>query len=293
MGAWGYKLYEDDIAADIKEVFVAALNENDNCEEITKKILTDYAEELEDSDDGPIVWFALAETQWKKGMLLDYVKENAIKHIDSGIDLERWKDSPKQYEKRKQVLEELKTKLLSEQPPRWKKRVKKQYICPWNIGDVFAMQLLSEEAKYNNMYGRYMLLIKRDSYEEFNGDICPRFWVKCTDDDQLPKNVDDINKLKFIPSIVWNAYVWVNGYLGCNSYLWGVITTSKRVIPKNLIYLGNFDNIIPPEKDNGAAHEVYWKFVEDLFFSRYNRYWLGNIDYDWYKIKKQQQLDKK
>jgi hypothetical protein len=290
MGTWGYKLYDDDIAADIKESFDVYLERDDyDCEKVTQRILAEYKEELDDDDDAPVIWFALADLQWKNGMLLDYVKEKAISYIDSGADLRKWEELPKQCEKRKQILGDLKTKLLSEQPPRKKKKVKKAYECTWQIGDTFAYPLLSEEAKYNCLDGRYLILIKvGESFEYGNGTFhkSPVFTVKLTKGTDLPKNKDEIDDSEYIiitsrPRDLTNlqSEKIVAFNLTC-------ITTSKRVVPKDLIYIGNYQDLKEPDKNDDYSFQCVWKFFEMIVLGRYNMNNLGNKEYNWMSISK-------
>ena len=79
---------------------------------------------------------------------MDEVKENALRCIDNEEYLERWKDSgEKVYQKRKQVLQTLREKLLTEVNP-----VRKIPKCPsyyrtktkWKVGDLLAYRILQD-----------------------------------------------------------------------------------------------------------------------------------------------------
>ncbi len=157
MGAWGTKLYQDDVTCDVRDEYIDWLKvESDNVK-VTQTVIDNNIDYIEDEEDGPLFWFALADTQWKYGRLLPEVKEKAIKYIEDGKDLERWKDNDKQYQKRKKVLEELKTKLESEQPPKKKVAKLKCSRALWNIGDLLLYQIQDKELKDNKWYGKYVL----------------------------------------------------------------------------------------------------------------------------------------
>ena len=97
MGAWGTKLYQDDVTCDVRDEYIDWLKvESDNVK-VTQTVIDNNIDYIEDEEDGPLFWFALADTQWKYGRLLPEVKEKAIKYIEDGKDLERWKDNDKQY----------------------------------------------------------------------------------------------------------------------------------------------------------------------------------------------------
>ena len=107
-------LYRDEIVYDIKYEYLTYLERGMTNEEATKKVIE------ENERKGALLWLALADTQWKYGRLLDKVKEKAIECIDSGIELEKWKENEKLYRKRGKVLENLKERFNSEQPQKRK-----------------------------------------------------------------------------------------------------------------------------------------------------------------------------
>ena len=116
MGAWAVGLYQDDVTCDVRSDYLNWLKIGYSNIEATKEVIERNIDLIEDEDDGPLFWFALADTQWKYERLLPEVKEQAIKHIDEGKNLGRWEENKNQYSKRKRVLGELKEKLNSPQP---------------------------------------------------------------------------------------------------------------------------------------------------------------------------------
>jgi hypothetical protein len=114
MGTWGYELFEDDVTLDVRGDFEEAIEAGATVVEATELILETHAWEIVDSDDGPLVWLALAALQREHGHLQAWVKAPALAILDSGIGLGRWEDAgPDQLAKRKAVLatfaEQLKT----------------------------------------------------------------------------------------------------------------------------------------------------------------------------------------
>ena len=85
-------IYEMDTAADVHGDFEEVMDAGASIEEATKRILMDYADYLDDMDDEPDVYFALAAAQLQRGALQDIIREKAIAFIDSGQTLDRWKD---------------------------------------------------------------------------------------------------------------------------------------------------------------------------------------------------------
>ncbi len=195
MGAWGPGLYQDDVTCDIKDDYVDRLKAGYTNIEATKETIDRNMDFIQDEDEGPLFWFALADTQWKYGRLLEEVKEEAIKHIKSGKNLEIWKqENEKQYKKRKMILEELEERLNSPQPP--EKKVSKLVIerSPWEVGDILLYKIkcyeLTERFKVNKNLVKRSEFIKNNKW--YNKYILLRVVAKTrTNQGSLPREYDD------------------------------------------------------------------------------------------------------
>ena len=100
MGAWGTGLYQDDTTCDVKEDYINLLKIGTEPKDAMKEMIENWKDCIEDVEEGPLFWFALADTQWKYGLLDEKVKKIALQYIEAGTDLERWKEDKKLYEKR-------------------------------------------------------------------------------------------------------------------------------------------------------------------------------------------------
>ena len=117
MGTWSTGIYGDDEAQDARDSYREILSSGVDGTKATDRFLKEWKGALKDSDDGPVIWFALADTQWSLGRLEDRVRDEAIRIIDEGTSLDRWREAgEKLLAKRQKVLQELKKKLLSPQP---------------------------------------------------------------------------------------------------------------------------------------------------------------------------------
>ena len=144
MGTWGTAIFSDDIATDVRDVFTDMIGEGLSTTAATKCLLTEYEEELDDPDDGNVVWLALAATQHKLGRLTTKVKNKAIRIIDSGADIARWEACTKsEINQRKKHLAKLRLQLTADQPAPKKVRRPKKSSTNFNVGDVFAYQVTS------------------------------------------------------------------------------------------------------------------------------------------------------
>ncbi len=293
MGTWGPKLYQDDLAEDIRDYYKDQLHRGKKGIDITQELLVQYQTEISDSEEASVFWFALADTQWNLGRLEDKVKEMALKHILLGDDLERWKiENPKMAKAREETIQDLRQKLLSPQPPEKKVTQYKIYRCEWKYGDVYAYQLESDLAEEKGLYGRYFLVQKVDEGVWHPGHIVPIVYVKITSDTNLPSNVEEYNQLEYVQTwfTKYEERFWpidmrrpqediaeksmityhVDEYGFLPQYRAKLLTTSKRVIPRKLIYVGNFANAVRPQKEfvphsKENVVSVSWKQFDETF----------------------------
>ena len=301
---WGFELYQNDTSLDVKDEFEELYNNGSTVQDITDKLTEDYKGIMGDIDEEPLFWFALADTQWNLGVLLPLVKEKALYWVEKDSDMFDCRSMDMSAKvKRRKILDALQAKLLSSQPP-VKKTVKKRiYKCQWKLGDIFAYRLESDLAKERGLYGRYFLLQKVDEGVWHPGHIVPIVYVKITNDNNLPSNVEEYNQLEYVQT--WftkyedrflpidmrrpqediaekskiNYQVDEYGFLP--QYRVKLLNTSKRVIPTNLIYVGNFANathpqkeFIPHSKENVVS--VSWKQFDETFETKMIKRYCGH-----------------
>ncbi len=261
MGTWGPGLYSDDVACDVKEYYMNCLREEMSGEEAEAATVSYFKDELSDSDDGPIVVLSLAETAWRAGRLSEVLKKAAIDIIDKREGLDRWEAEGKQLLKKRQaVLTKLREKLLSPQPPEKKVYKYRIYKCEWKIGDVYAYRFESEIAKEKGYYGKYLLIQKVDEGSWYPGHIVPIVYFRITKDTSLP-SIDDIKNIGCVKIGIKKTPEIIYLYRG------KLLNTSKRIIPKSLIYLGNSEVIYKnseyiPEYDVSYL-SFDWNCIED------------------------------
>ena len=122
MGAWGTGLYQNDLGIEVKNDYKNKLREGKSEEVVYKEILQEYESLIVDEDDKFDIWFALADTMWNLGRLNNDVKEKVIYLIGQECIEKKW-HLQKDIDKRKNVLEALKRKLLTEMGE------KRKYLC--------------------------------------------------------------------------------------------------------------------------------------------------------------------
>ena len=294
MGAWGANLYQDDVALDVKDEYKDNLRRGKTNEEAMQEIIDKYQELLEDEEDRGVFWLALADTQWNLGRLDDQVKEQALEIIELGTDLKRWEVNEKLYNKRKEILEKIKEKLLSPQPEEKRMPKYRTYKCEWENGDVFAYQLKSEYAKEQGLEGRYLIIQKIDEIDWYPCSTIPLVRVKITEGKTIPKTEKEIDELEYIQTWFTSYERRFAGFSALRplkdqikgmsfntdeygllpEYMVSIIISSKNMTKGKLTYLGNYTNITPPQnefipicKDNFPT--VLWKNFEERLMEMY------------------------
>lgn len=262
MASWGPGLYQDDTAQDVKDTFKDQLHRGKETEEITRELLESWGEALDDPEDGPAIWFALADTQWNLGRLLPDVKDKALEWIDSGISQKRWaEEEPKQAAKRTQILLDLREKLLSEMPPEKKISQYRLYRCEWEIGDVFAYQFKSDYAREVGVYDKYLYFVKIDESTWWPGHTIPvvHFYQEISIN---LLSADDLREKAYLPQSGYPELYEMNPKKTI-IYRVNLLNTSKRIIPhKQLTKIGNIPNIQLVQDENQRVLSMAWKRLE-------------------------------
>lgn len=112
MGTWGVGLFQDDVAMDVRNAFDDALAQGLTPGQAADDILANPPWPLDDFDDGPVIWLALAALLLREGALRDDVLDQAAQVIATGAALDRWNEaSDADQVARKRVLEQFATLL--------------------------------------------------------------------------------------------------------------------------------------------------------------------------------------
>lgn len=138
MGAWGTAISSNDTFADIYDEFFELYNSGLAIDEISKRLIANNEETINNTDDCNNFWFALAKAQWECKQL-DIVLYDRVKNIiDTGADIEVWRQldaDVKDLKKRKIVLDKFLADLSTEKPKAKARKKKKE---PKIIQPVFA-----------------------------------------------------------------------------------------------------------------------------------------------------------
>jgi hypothetical protein len=141
MGAWGPALFSDDIASDVRSDYRALIEDGAEDDAATQRVLDSYTDALNDSDDGPVVWLALAFTQSKIGRLDPAVAARALQIIDNGEGMSRWHEQgARAAASRESALAKVRAQLAGPQPPRRRLSPPWRHVTALGPGDVLAFQ---------------------------------------------------------------------------------------------------------------------------------------------------------
>lgn len=94
MGTWGTGVFDDDVALDLRDIFEDALARGSTPVQAADAALREMGEDaMEDSDDGPVIVFALTSVLLDRGLTRHPLFERARQMLDSGEGLERWEEA--------------------------------------------------------------------------------------------------------------------------------------------------------------------------------------------------------
>lgn len=144
MGTWGTSISSNDTYEDIYGEFFDLYNDGLEVSDITKKLIANNQEIINNNDDCNNFWFVLAKAQWECKQLEKGILERVKNIIETGSDLEVWRQleaNEKDIKKRKIVLDKFLSDLLTERP-KAKTRKKKVIRQPvYEIGTCLTFKL--------------------------------------------------------------------------------------------------------------------------------------------------------
>ncbi len=135
MGAWGVDLFAEDTACDVRDAYRRAITEGLDAAAAKETVLQHFADALDDSEDGPLVWLALAATAWDMGRLDDDTRDRALQAIARREGMERWEEAGLG-EKRAAELAKLADRLCLPQKPPTKPKAKRRFTSSWEEGEI-------------------------------------------------------------------------------------------------------------------------------------------------------------
>lgn len=121
MGAWGFEINENDTYTDVYDGFYDAYNNGGTPELASSHVKEFYCQYFADSEDSNSSWLALAYAQWETKSLDPDVFDKVRSIIESGNDIELWKNlgaKEEDLQKRKVALESYLKEISTERKTR-------------------------------------------------------------------------------------------------------------------------------------------------------------------------------
>ncbi len=136
MGTSNVAIFADAAAADVRGRYRDLIGDGLTGQAATDTLLQEWRAAVDDVDDGPVFWLALAATQWACGRLEDRVRDRALAVIADTSHLGRWEKSGVRA-KREAVLARLHTQLRAPQPTTERIPKRHRQETSLTVGDVF------------------------------------------------------------------------------------------------------------------------------------------------------------
>ena len=196
MGTWNTSNTGNDTAKDLAIEYTVTFHQFD-VEEALKRIDHYIRGELFDESDEE-EWcnyiYSLADFMWKKGILTDSVRDQAVAMIDHDFGLGVWAAAgQKTLDSRKKQLAAFKKKLLSPQPPKQKIKLRMHTERIFQDGDLIAVELQTEgkpyteqdsrpisEREFHALDGKFVLMQLVNCYPSWTSRIVPEvkdYWA--------------------------------------------------------------------------------------------------------------------
>ncbi len=166
MGSWGVGIRQDDFVCDVEGIFEDQLKDGKTIGEATRIVHEQFADALDDSEDGPLFWLALADMQWKYGELDPAVMQRVVEIVDAETGMELWGEpSDRLYKQRMEVLEKFRNKISQPnlKPSRPPRRVIRR--PKFKAGDCLSIKL------ENGQYGAALVLKTDHTNPEHGMDL--------------------------------------------------------------------------------------------------------------------------
>ena len=167
MGTWGTAIKDNDTFADVYGEFFQRYDKGESPKDISKILINDNQQLINESEDSSNFWFALALAQWQTRSLDTKVFATVENIILTGRDIQSWQDlqaDENDIKKRKIVLDKFLDKLKTDKP-KAKARKKPKSIRPvFATGDCLCFKLK------NGNYGG-ALVLSTDTDPEFGVNL--------------------------------------------------------------------------------------------------------------------------
>jgi hypothetical protein len=256
MGTWSESIFGDDLAADIKMDFLDAYDEGKSLAQIRSALEKKYAYSVDDEDNGPVFWLALAKMQWDCGDLDADVLARVKEIVEKGRGLDVWAEAgPKAQVKRRKIVEGLYAQIKSSNPKPRARRKRRLPKVEFEKGDCLSLALPS---------GGYAAVIVLATFTL--SKVAPRYLLGVLDWFSLekPKLEDFVDQKWFVGRV----HSWDNETLVVTSYVSWLLKYKSRFERVGRIELGGR---IPEDKGFCVVGKVLIQTIEEQIKTKHTR----------------------
>lgn len=285
MGYWGTGLYSNDCTCDVRDSYIRYLGKGYPNEEAWKKTI-DCCSQYLGTDEEPLMWYALADTQWKIGRLIPYVKQKAIDWLEKAGGISLWDKNENNVQSWKKVINALMCELNAPQNAEIDVHdLQVSQYNPGNIGDVFAYRFHGREAKNKGYIDKYILMQKVGEipHHTWPDESIPQMIVYDMLFDRIPEDIC-LSTIRMLPFSVASTYMPTgrNPHFPMLSFRVSFELYNKRFFPKKYMsFVGSYD--IPPsvEQKQLPYSEFFWDRIERTLISFHSQW--QNYGYQLYQ----------
>lgn len=229
MGIWNTGLFSNDVACDIKDTYIYFLRQQYSDEDAYQKTYEEY-KEIIGTENEPLFWYALADTQWDVGRLMTNVRDMALYFIGEKGGCSLWEDSPKHILKWEGTLQQIEEKINSPMPTEKKFAKPVEFKRnPWNVGDIFAYQFHTKLAKEHGLLGKFILFQKVGDVEYYKKTWYSVVQVFDKVFEALP-NLDEVENIRVLPQVS------PPGVNGCPNNIGSYIPSFQWFLKATMLY---------------------------------------------------------
>lgn len=208
MGSWGTGLFENDTGLEVKDEYLRRLQLGKSNDEAINETLNEFKELCEDEEDKIDFWFALSSLLYDYGRLTPNIRDKVLDIISGNTDELRWDENDK-FDRLKTV-EELKLKLLSEQPDEVKVKRLSKSIPKIKPNEIYYFILDEEEYRCEFFYNFYVYIlvdqwVQKDYRLQGLGDEHALIYLKISD--RLITDITEIDNIEFFNDSPWDREI--------------------------------------------------------------------------------------
>lgn len=236
------RMTEFPVLEEIKTEYVDLRQKGNDRSAAVQKLMESYKYELEDpdEDDAQLFWIGLADAQYYRKELTEEAARKALKALAT-IETYDWNVCPGDINRRREHYAK------APMPERKAGKPRPKFRCEWKIGDTFAYQMTSQEAKDLGIFGKYMLLRKVSDVEFGDGSLHPIVTISLWDSEKLPTNTEEFISVPFLKLCEGGRNFSPEYNFEYRTEI--VIKSRKQLSSTSLIFVGNFSNISMPSDE--------------------------------------------